>query len=102
MKYIIQLAALALIGALGFYAARTLSPDAISLLFGMSIMLLTCVSIAVIILASERDRKEVAQDLQQRRQQQRPQLENPTYYITQDAPAQRRQLAQAKRIEVIK
>ena len=93
MKYIIQLAALALIGALGFYAARTLSPDAISLLFGMCIMVLAIVPVCLAVIVERPT---------ERAPRRRTQLERPTYYITQDAPAQRRQLAQAKRIEVIK
>ena len=93
MKYVIQFVALAMIGALGFYAARTLSPDAISLLFGMSIMSVALIGVSAVILGLGRAGAPT---------QRRIQLENPTYYVTQDAPADRRQLAQAKRIEVIK
>ena len=93
MKYVIQLVALAMIGALGFYAARTLSPDAISLLFGMSIMAMALISVSAVILGLGRTGKPT---------QRRIRLENPTYYVTQETPAQRRQLAQAKRIEVIR
>ena len=93
MKYVIQFVALALIGALGFYAARTLSPDAISLLFGMSIMSVALIGVSAVILGLGR----AGAPTQRRRQ-----INRPIYYVTQDAPADRRQLAQAKRIEVIK
>ena len=93
MKYVIQLVALALIGALGFYAARTLSPDAISLLFGMSIMSVALIGVSAVILGLGRTGKPT---------QRRIQIDRSTYYVTQETPAQRRQLAQAKRIEVIK
>lgn len=90
MKYVIQFVALALIGALGFYAARTLSPDAISLLFGMSIMTMASIGVSAVIFGLGRTGKPT---------QRRTQIDRPTYYVTQDTPEQRRQLVQAKRIE---
>ena len=93
MRHLLSIVALAMIGALGFYTARTLSPDAISLLFGMAIMALTILPISLAVIVARPTERPTGAP------RRRTQLERPTYYITQDAPAQRRQLAQAKRID---
>ena len=96
MRHLLSIVALAMIGALGFYTARTLSPDAISLLFGMCIMTLAIVPVCLAVIVARPTERPTGAP------RRRTQLERPTYYITQDAPAQPHQLTQAKRIEVIK